>query len=203
MDKIKVVIYLLYFLIVLFDTIIISDARRLLLDFLIGQRNRKNAMQIHSEQTFKSRVHMGYIHPMLKKHQKTFKKYHMLYLVILYSLVPQYATIVLVHVFVPGIFKYVMGAYLIVRLILAVFYRLELGPQKISVYASKKKLPSASVRHIPICRTFRHIGILLYSSYSSLSSSFKSSTTACASGRTRIVAPAVNIGNANTNLHRN
>ena len=56
MDKMKVVIYLLYFLVVLFDIIIISDARRLLLDFLIGQRNRKNALQIHSKQTFKSHV---------------------------------------------------------------------------------------------------------------------------------------------------
>lgn len=137
MDKMKVVIYLLYFIIILFDIIIISDARRILLDFLIGRRNRKNAMQIHSEQTLNNRIHMGYIHPMLKKHQNTFKKYHILYLVILYSLVPQYATIVLVHIFVPDIFKYVIGAYLVVRLILAVAYRLELGPQRRSVYAKK------------------------------------------------------------------
>ena len=138
MDKMKVAIYLSYFLIVLSDVIIISDARHLLLDFLIGQRNRKNAMQIHSEQTFKNRAHMGYIHPMLKKHQNTFKKYHTLYLVILYSLVPQYVAIVLVHLLVPNIFKYIMGAYLTVRLLLAVYYRLELGPQRISVYAKKK-----------------------------------------------------------------
>lgn len=137
MDKMNVVIYLLYSLIVLFDIIIISDARRLLLDFLIGRRNRKNAMQIHSEQTLNNRVHMGYIHPMLKEHKNTFKKYHTLYLVILYSLVPQYAAIVLVHIFAPNIFKYVMGAYLSVRLILAVAYRLELGPQRRSVYAKK------------------------------------------------------------------
>lgn len=138
MDKMKNVIYLLYFLIVLFDAIIISDSRWLLLDFLIGQRNRKNAMQIHSEQTFKNRVHMGYIHPMLKKHQKTFKKYHILYLVVLYSLVPQYVAIVLVHTLVPNIIKYIVGFCLIVRLLLALFYRLKLGPQRISVYAKKK-----------------------------------------------------------------
>lgn len=75
---------------------------------------------------------------MLKKHQNTFKKYHTLYLVILYSLVPQYVAIVLVHIRVPYIFKYFMGAYLIVRLLLTVFYCLELGPQRISVYAKKK-----------------------------------------------------------------
>ncbi len=138
MEKMKVVIYLLYFLIVLFDTIIIADARRLLLDFLIGRRNRKNAMRIHSEQTFKNKVHMGYIHPMLKNHQKIFKKYHILYLVVLYSLAPQYVAVVLVHILAPNIIKYIVGVCLIVRLLLAVFYRLKLGPQRISVYAKKK-----------------------------------------------------------------
>ena len=138
MDKNKVLAYLLYFLLVLLDIIIISDARHLLLDFLIGQRNRKNAIQIHSKQTFKNRVHMGYIYPMLTKLQNTFKKYHILYLVILYSLVPQYGTIVLVHILMPNILKYIAGVYLILRLLLAVFYRLELGPQRISVYAKKK-----------------------------------------------------------------
>ena len=134
----KAVIYFLYFIFALFDLIIISDARRLLLDFLIGQRNRKRAMEIHSEQPFKSRVNMGYIHPMLKNHQSTFKNYHTLYLAILYSLVPQYAAIVLVHFFIPNIFKYIMGLYLIVRLLIAAFYRLSLGPERISVYAKKK-----------------------------------------------------------------
>ena len=138
MDKMKAVICLLYFLVVLFDIIIISDARQLLLDFLIGQRNRKNALQIHSKQTFKNRVDMGYIHPLLKNYQKTFKKYHILYLVILYSLVPQYVAMVLIHFLVPSIIKYRVGFCLIVRLLLAVLYRLELGPQRISVYAKKK-----------------------------------------------------------------
>ena len=139
MENNTILIVLLYFLIVLIDVIIISDARHLLLDFLIGQRNRKNAMKIHSEQTFKNRVHMGYIHPMLKKYQKTFKKYHVLYLVVLYSLVPQYVTLVLIHVFTPDFFfKFTAGVCLICRLLLAIFYRLELGPQRISVYAKKK-----------------------------------------------------------------
>lgn len=138
MEKNKVLAYLLYFLLVLLDIIIISDARHLLLDFLIGQRNRKYAIQIHSQQTFKNRVHMGYIYPMLTKLRNTFKKYHILYLVILYSLVPQYVAIALVHILMPNIVKYIAGVYLILRLLLAVFYRLELGPQRISVYAKKK-----------------------------------------------------------------
>ena len=34
---------LAYFLMIMLDKVVISDARRLLLDFLIGERNRKNA----------------------------------------------------------------------------------------------------------------------------------------------------------------
>ena len=130
---------LAYFLLIMLDIIVISDARRLLLDFLIGKRNRKNAKRIHAEQSFSDRVKMGYILPMLKKYTGTFRKYHFLYLVILYSLIPQYITIVLFHIFAPSVIWYVFGVFLGIKLLLAILYTLELGPQKMSVYAQKKK----------------------------------------------------------------
>ena len=130
---------LAYFLMIMLDKIVISDARRLLLDFLIGERNRKNAKKIHAEQSFSDRVKMGYILPMLKKYTGTFRKYHILYLVILYSLIPQYITIVLFHIFVPSVIWYVFGVFLAIKLLITIFYTLELGPQKMSVYAQKKK----------------------------------------------------------------
>ena len=130
---------LAYFLMIMLDKVVISDARRLLLDFLIGERNRKNAKKIHAEKSFSDRVKMGYILPMLKKYTRTFQKYHILYLVILYSLIPQYITIVLFHIFVPSIIWYVFGVFLGIKLLLTIFYTLELGPQKMSVYAQKKK----------------------------------------------------------------
>ena len=130
---------LAYFLMIMLDKVVISDARRLLLDFLIGQRKRKNAKKIHAEQSFSDRVKMGYILPMLKKYTRTFRKYHILYLVILYSLIPQYITIVLFHIFVPSVIWYVFGVFLAIKLLITIFYTLELGPQKMSVYAQKKK----------------------------------------------------------------
>ena len=130
---------LAYFLMIMLDKVVISDARRLLLDFLIGQRNRKNAKKVHVEQSFSDRVKMGYILPMLKKYTGTFQKYHILYLVILYSLIPQYITIVLFHIFVPSVIWCVFGVFLGIKLLLTIFYTLELGPQKMSVYAQKKK----------------------------------------------------------------
>ena len=132
-------IYLGYIILLMMDILLIGDARRLLLDFLIGQRNRKNAETIHEEQSLADQLHMGYIHPMLKKYAATFKKYHTLYLVILYSLIPQYIAIVLLHILIPSIILYVFGAFLGIKALLLIFYRLELGPNRMSVYAQKKK----------------------------------------------------------------
>ena len=130
---------LAYFLMIMLDKGVISDARRLLLDFLVGQRNRKNAKRIHAEQSFSDRVKMGYIQPMLKKYTEAFRKYHILYLTILYSLIPQYITIVLCHIFATNIIWYVFGVFLGIKLLLTIFYTLELGALKMSVYAQKKK----------------------------------------------------------------
>ena len=135
----KEIVCLAYIIIILMDIIVISDARRLLLDFLIGERNRKNAKKIHEEQSFSDRVKMGYILPMLKKYTRTFRKYHNIYLVILYSLIPQYITIVLIHIFAPSLIWYVFGLFLGIKLMLTIFYTVELGPLKMSVYAQKKK----------------------------------------------------------------
>lgn len=133
------IIYLLYVIMILSDILIICDARRLLLDFLIGQSNRKNAQKIHDEQSLSDKIKMCYIGPLLKKHTSAFQKYHTLYLIILYSLIPQYITVILLHIFADAIIWYVLGGLLIIKLLLAVFYRLELGPNRMSVYSRKKK----------------------------------------------------------------
>ncbi|MBQ9148052.1 MAG: hypothetical protein IJX69_00615 [Oscillospiraceae bacterium] len=131
------IVFLAYFVLIALDMIIISDARRLLLDFLVGARNRKNAAKIHAEQSLRNRISMGYILPMLKKNERQFGKYHALYLAVLYSLIPQYTAVVVFHVFWKSVIWYVFGGCLTLRFVLAVFYRLELGPNRISVYAQK------------------------------------------------------------------
>ncbi len=78
-----------------------------------------------------------FIQPMLKKNKEAFRKYHILYLAIIYSLIPQYIAVCLFHFFVPSIILYVVGTLLLIRILLAIFYRLELGSNRISVYAQK------------------------------------------------------------------
>ena len=132
------IFYLAYIIIILMDIVIICDARRLLLDFLIGQRNRKNAEKIHAEQNFLDRVSMGYIQPMLKKYGSAFRKYRVLYLVYLCSMLPQYVIIILCHIFLHDIIWYIFGAFGVIKILLAAFYRLQSGANRMSVYAQKK-----------------------------------------------------------------
>lgn len=136
MDKL---ILFIYFLLLTTDSIVLSDARRLLLDFLIGQRNRKNANKIHKQQSFQDKVTMRYIKPMLKKNVSAFKNYHLLYMILLISLIPQYIVIVLAQILLPDYVWCVFCFFLAIKFILAVYYRLELGSLKMSVYAQKKK----------------------------------------------------------------
>ena len=123
---------------IMFDVVVVGDARQLLFDFLIGQRNRENAKTIHAEQNLKDRLQMGYIQPMLKRHKEAFKKYYTLYLVILYSLIPQYIITVLFHVFMPQFIWYIFGIFISIKILLAIFYRGKLGALKKSIYAQKK-----------------------------------------------------------------
>lgn len=135
-DKVQF-IYLLYFGMFLFDIINISDARKILLDFLIGRRNRKNAMKIHREQILWNRMTMDYIGPMLKKHRREFRIFHILYKTLIYSLAPRYLILVMVHIFAPSAIWYVFLCYFIIEICIAILYRIVLGPNRRSVYALK------------------------------------------------------------------
>ena len=75
---------------ILMDSIVITDLRRLLLDFLIGARNHKSIRKIHKKQPLKERITLSYIKSYLKKYQSDFKLYHTIYLIYLIIIIPQY-----------------------------------------------------------------------------------------------------------------
>ena len=58
---------------ILMDSVVITDLRRLLLDFLIGARNRKSIRKIHKQQPLKERVTLSYIKSYLKQYQSVFQ----------------------------------------------------------------------------------------------------------------------------------
>ena len=131
------ILILLLIALLLLDGVVISDARRLLMDFLIGQRNRKNARKIHAQQTLRDRITLRYIKTMLKKYRSAFEKFYLLYMVLLVTLLPQYAAAIASCVVLGDSARYVLYGFLIVKALLAVFYRLQFDSLHISVYAKK------------------------------------------------------------------
>lgn len=128
---------LVYVAFLLLDLMNLWEGRDLLFDFLVGCRNRKSARKIHGEQNRWGRLTMSYIAPMLKKHKKEFRRFHMLYKILLYSLVPRYFVLVLAHILFTNAVWYIYGSYFVIQVGVAVSYRIIRGPNRISVYAQK------------------------------------------------------------------
>ena len=91
-------ILLLLLLIVLLDVGAILTVRKLLLDFLVGARNRKNAYRIHDEQSYDDRLTMNYIGDHLKRWQREFHFWLRFYHGLLWSLPPKYVFIIVMAV---------------------------------------------------------------------------------------------------------
>ena len=82
-DFYKMLLFLLLLLIIV-CSLNFYALRRLLLDFLVGARNRKNAYKIHKEQKAKDRFTLSYIEPMIKRYTYEFRFFHRCYMVLIY-----------------------------------------------------------------------------------------------------------------------
>ena len=135
----KLWIYIIYFdlALCLIDWMVISDLRRLLLDFLIGRRNLKSAKQIHAEQSFIQRVSMGYIKGMLKNYVRDFVAYRILYLIILYTLIPQYVALIVCNICLGYKSFYVLGVFATIKLLIDIFLRFQVDSLRMSKYRKK------------------------------------------------------------------
>ena len=91
-------ILLLLLLIVFLDVGAIKMIRRLLLDFLVGAHNRKNAYRIHDEQSYDDRLIMNYIEGHLKRYHQEFRFWLRFYHGLLWSLPPKYVFIIVMAV---------------------------------------------------------------------------------------------------------
>ena len=112
-------------LLVLLDCITITSFRRLLVGILIDARNRKSADRINKEQTSLSKITLSYIPDYLKRNIKYFKKFHFLYLVDLYSLVPQYFILGIFTAFWPIQSKYLYCFFIGIKILMNIIIRFQ------------------------------------------------------------------------------
>ena len=116
---------LLLVLLILLDGIAFWDLRDLLKDFLIGARNRTSAKRIHAEQKWTERIGMGYIRPYLKRWHRDFAFFRGLYLADLFTLLPQYAALLIARLLADGSLNVLFCVFIGVKFLLALFLRLQ------------------------------------------------------------------------------
>ena len=127
-----------YFVLLMLDVLNIKALKRLLLDFLIGTRNRKSAMRIHLSQPPEQRKTMAYIKPLLKDNAKAFVAFHRLYLVVRYTIIPQYAILIILNILWFKESVYPLGVCILVKIVLATFLRLQVDGVMRSKYRKGK-----------------------------------------------------------------
>lgn len=125
-------------LILLLDVLIIVFVRDLLMDFLIGKAGRKKAKSIHRAQNMISKIDMKYITSYLNNYKKEFKKYHLIYLSELISVIPQYLLIGLMLLSEFDKSVYIVGLICIIKMIVFLIVRFPSWPNYKSKFAGKR-----------------------------------------------------------------
>ena len=124
----------------LVDGLSISQARHLLLDFLCGSTSRHKYKKIHKSQTVRDRLLLIYIKSYIRYESDSaiYKKYLRLYLIKLFSMLPQYTVLIICFLFFNGIpLRIVVVVLGLVNLMLCWVFRAPSWPGWISPYAKK------------------------------------------------------------------
>lgn len=116
------------------DFIVISSLRRFLVDFLLACRNKKYVKKIHTEQLLINRITLDYIQPLLQKNVSIFRRYQKLYMVILYTILPQYIILLISNFLIGMNSLYILALFAIIKLIIALVIRFQTDSLLISRY---------------------------------------------------------------------
>lgn len=126
-------------LLILLDCYAISELRRFLLDFLIGQKNRKSALKIHSEQSVMDKLTLSYIPSYLKQYVSQYRFHHCVYLVLIVSLLPQYVIVIILNVLLAYNSRIVLYVFCGIKLLINISIRLQVDSLRQSIYGKRKK----------------------------------------------------------------
>ena len=109
-------LWLSYILLLLFDESLISSLDSLVYSFLLSKRNKKGAAKIHKAQNAKSKFTLAYI----EKHTiypEKFQFWFRFRLITIFSIIPQYAIVIIVNIISSTFVFYLIGFLLIIKFI--------------------------------------------------------------------------------------
>lgn len=119
------------------DLVTISDLRKFLLDFLRVDKSRNNAGHIYATQSLSNKIMLSFIKEHLKKYTKEFSRFHRIYKVVIYTLLPQYVVIIACNIFLEMQSMYVLCFFAVVKLCICFFVRMNVDSNRVSIYRKK------------------------------------------------------------------
>ena len=132
---------IIYFdcIMLILDLVTIGDLRKFLLDFLRVKRSRKSADSIYAVQSMRDKITLSFIKENLKKYVKEFTAFHRMYLMVLFTLVPQYAVLIVCNILMGMKSMYVLCFFAVVKLFTCFLVRINVDSNRVSIYREKQK----------------------------------------------------------------
>ncbi len=119
------------------DSVTISDLRKFLLDFLRVKKSRSNAKGVYAMQSLQDKITLSFIKAHLKKYIKEFTIFHRMYMVVMYTLIPQYFILIMSNVLLGMKSMYVLCFFAVVKLIICFLVRINVDSNRVSIYRRK------------------------------------------------------------------
>lgn len=130
---------IIYFdcIMIVLDLVTIGDLRKFLLDFLQVKNNRKKADQVYSIQSLYEKITLTFIKAHLKKYIKEFNTFHKIYMIVIYTLVPQYVIIITSNILLEMKSVYLLGFFAVLKLLICILVRINVDSNRVSIYRKK------------------------------------------------------------------
>ena len=125
------------FAMLILDFVTISDLRKFLLDFLRVNKSRNNANKIYTTQSLRNKIMLSFIKAHLKIYIKEYTTFHRMYMVVIYTLIPQYVILIVNNIILGMKSMYVLCFFAVVKLIICFVVRINVDSNRVSIYRKK------------------------------------------------------------------
>lgn len=119
------------------DFVTIGELRKFLLDFLRVKKSRKNADLVYKTQSPSDKIMLSFIKDHLEKYIKEFTSFHRLYMVVIYTLIPQYVILIVCNILLGMKSLYVLCFFAVVKLFIGFLVWINIDSNRVSIYRKK------------------------------------------------------------------
>jgi len=119
------------------DFVAINSLRKFLLDFLRVKKSRNYANQLYATQSLRDKIMLSFIKAHLKKYIKEFATFHRMYMVVIYTLIPQYLVLIASNFLLGMKSMYVLYFFAVVKLVICFLVRINVDSNRVSIYRKK------------------------------------------------------------------